>query len=166
MQVLNLLSFKKKIRKNRPAFRKFLNRLRNNPPRGLDSLAVRTNKLVWQETDCLACANCCKTMSPTYTNSDVLRISQHLGMTPEGFRKKWLVKDRHGDYLNKQMPCQFLDLKTNMCGIYAVRPKDCAGFPHHTKRQMVDYMHVFKQNIDFCPATYKLVERMMEQVKL
>jgi hypothetical protein len=27
---------------------------------------------------------------------------------------------------------------------------------------MVDYMHVFKQNIEYCPATFRLVERMME----
>jgi len=164
MQVLNLHSFKRKIRKNRPTFRKFLNRLKNDPPRGLDNLAVNTNLLVWKETDCLSCANCCKTMSPTYTKADVKRISNHLGMKEADFRKKWLEKDRHGDWLNKSTPCQFLDLNTNMCSIYEVRPRDCAGFPHHTKRSMVDYMHVYKQNIEFCPATYRLVERMMEKV--
>jgi len=165
MQVLNLHSFKKKIRKNRPVFRKFLNRLKSNPPRGLDKLAVHTNTQVWQDTDCLSCANCCKTMSPTYNSADISRISKHLGMKEAEFRKKWLVKDKHGDWLNKSLPCQFLDLGTNKCSVYEVRPRDCAGFPHHTKRRMVDYMHVFKQNIDFCPATYKLVEKMMEKVQ-
>jgi hypothetical protein len=29
---------------------------------------------------------------------------------------------------------------------------------------MVDYMHVFKQNIEYCPATFRLVERMIEKV--
>ena len=42
-----------------------------------------------------------------------------------------------------------------------VRPADCAGFPHHTKKKMIDYMHVYKQNVEYCPATYKMVERMM-----
>jgi hypothetical protein len=45
-----------------------------------------------------------------------------------------------------------------------VRPRDCAGFPHHTKRRMVDYMHVFKQNVEYCPATYRLVELLMQKV--
>ena len=74
---------------------------------------------------------------------------------------KWLYYDRKDkDWMNKQQPCQFLDLNTNMCSIYAVRPADCAGFPHLTKRKMVNYMHVHKQNIAYCPATYRMVEKM------
>ena len=103
-------------------------------------------------------------MSPTYTPQDLRRISLHLGMTVDAFKEKWLYKDRNGDWLNKQQPCQFLNLEDNKCSIYAVRPKDCAGFPHHTKRRMIDYMHVFKQNIEYCPATYKLVEIMKARI--
>jgi hypothetical protein len=29
---------------------------------------------------------------------------------------------------------------------------------------MVDYMHVHKQNIEYCPATYKLVEKMQAAI--
>jgi Fe-S-cluster containining protein len=159
-----LRSYKGLMRTNRSAFRRFLSRIEKNPPRGLDSMVVQANVTVWRETDCLACANCCKTMSPTFTNADVQRISAHLGMTPEAFRKKWLYKDRQGDWLNKSQPCQFLNLADNKCSIYEVRPRDCAGFPHHTKRRMVDYMHVFKQNVEYCPATYRLVELLMQKV--
>jgi Fe-S-cluster containining protein len=101
-------------------------------------------------------------MTPTFTNTDIKRISAHLEMTEDAFKKKWLKKDRSGDWINTRQPCQFLNLKDNKCSIYEVRPKDCSGFPHHTRRQMVDYMHVFKQNIEYCPATFRLVERMME----
>lgn len=159
-----LRSYKGIMRTNRSAFRRFLTRIEKNPPRGLDARVVEANVTVWQETDCLACANCCKTMSPTYTATDIKRISAHLGMSTEDFRKKWLYKDRQGDWLNKSQPCQFLNLEDNKCSIYAVRPRDCAGFPHHTKRRMVDYMHVFKQNIEYCPATHRLVEEMMKKL--
>lgn len=165
MEPVNLRSFKQKVRNHRRAFRRFLTKLENKPPRGLDKLSVEVDKEVWQETDCLTCANCCKTMSPTFTGKDVKRISQHLGMTEKAFREKWLYKDRNGDWMNKKQPCQFLNLKDNKCSIYAVRPRDCAGFPHHTKRRMVDYMHVFKQNVEYCPATYKLVEKMKERLE-
>ena len=84
-------------------------------------------------------------------------------MTVAEFRNKWLYKDNSGDWMNKSTPCQFLDLSTNMCGIYDVRPADCAGFPHLAKRKLKDYIHVHKQNIEFCPATYKMVEKMMEE---
>jgi Fe-S-cluster containining protein len=103
-------------------------------------------------------------MSPTYTAVDISRISQHLGMTVKEFRNKWLYKDSNGDWLNVKQPCQFLDLDSNKCSIYEVRPKDCAGFPHHTKKRMVDYMHVYKQNIEYCPATYQVVKKMMESM--
>lgn len=163
MQV-NLRSFRSKVKKNKTVFKRFLNKLLKEQPRGLDKIAAATDKEVWQETDCLTCANCCKTMSPTYTTADIKRISAHLEMTPDEFKKKWLRKDRGGDWLNKTEPCQFLNLENNYCAIYEVRPKDCAGFPHHTKRRMVDYMHVYKQNVEYCPATYKLVEKMMEKM--
>ena len=162
----SLRSYKGRMRTNRSMFRKFLNRIAKNPPRGLDTMAVQANTIVWKETDCLACANCCKTMSPTYTPGDIKRISTHLEMTPEEFKKKWLYKDRQGDWLNKSQPCQFLNLADNKCSIYEVRPKDCAGFPHHTKRRMVDYMHVFKQNIEYCPATFRMVEEMMKKINI
>ena len=94
-----------------------------------------------------------------------IRWINKLGMTPRAFREKWLYRDKSGDWMNLKQPCQFLDLQTNKCKIYAVRPKDCAGFPHHTKKQMVDYMHVYKQNIAFCPATFRVVEILMEKIK-
>ncbi len=71
--------------------------------------------------DCLACANCCKTMSPTFTQVDIKRIARHLDMSADEFRKKWLYKDRNGDWINKQQPCQFLNLKDNKCSIYEVQ---------------------------------------------
>ena len=105
-------------------------------------------------------------MTPTYSEKDMKRISAHLNMTEQEFKDKWLYKERStGDWLNKSTPCQFLDLKTNMCSIYEVRPADCAGFPHFSKKKMVYYMHVHKQNLEYCPATYRMVEKMMEKLK-
>ena len=162
MEPVNLRSFRVKVRHNKRRFRRFLTVLEKKAPRKLDAAASAVDKSVWLEVDCLSCANCCKTMSPTYTPKDIKRISAHLNMTPAQFKEKWLYLDkRENDWMNKKSPCQFLDLTTNMCSIYEVRPADCAGFPHHTKRRMIDYMHVYKQNVEYCPATYKMVERMM-----
>ena len=166
MQQINLRAFRLKLKKSKHILKRFLTRLENAPPRALDTTAVLTDAQVWLEVDCLSCANCCKTMSPTYNKADMLRISNHFGMTVEDFQKKWLYKDRQGDWLNKKQPCQFLNLADNKCSIYSIRPKDCAGFPHHTKRRMIDYMHVFKQNIEYCPATYRLVEKMRAKMML
>jgi uncharacterized protein len=158
--------FRKNVRENRRKFRLFLSKIEKRPPANLNKVTVAADKTAWLETDCLACANCCKTMSPTYTPADINRISAHLGMTADAFKKKWLYKDkREGDWMNVKQPCQFLNLKDNKCSIYEVRPADCAGFPHHDKRKMTDYMHVYKQNVEYCPATYKWVERIQALIK-
>jgi Fe-S-cluster containining protein len=163
---VNFRSFRQKARHRKTAYRRFLTRLEKNPPKGLDQLTITVEKEVWKEVDCLSCANCCKTMSPTYTLKDIKRIAAYLGMPVNTFKKKWLLKEKgfDGDWINKNLPCQFLDLKNNMCGIYAVRPVDCSGFPHLSRKRMVDYMHVHKQNIEYCPATFKMVEKMVERV--
>lgn len=161
---VSLRSFRIKVRNNKSAFKRFLSKIEKTPPRGLDNIAVQTDREVWAETDCLTCANCCKTMSPTFTTTDIKRISRHFNQTEDEFKKKWLYRDRNKDMINKLQPCQFLNLEDNKCSIYEVRPKDCAGFPHHTKRRMIDYMHVFKQNVEYCPATYRLVEKMMRKI--
>ncbi|UEG49752.1 YkgJ family cysteine cluster protein [Ferruginibacter lapsinanis] len=161
MQPINLRSFKQKVRINKRRFKSFLTKLEKNPPRGLHKTIDEIDKAVWAETDCLSCGNCCKTMTPTFTPKDIKRISAHFEMTPAEFKDKWLMYEkRDGDWQNKKQPCQFLNLKDNKCSIYEIRPADCAGFPHLTRKKTVDYIHVHQQNIEYCPATYNMVERL------
>jgi Fe-S-cluster containining protein len=160
MEPINLRAFKIKSGKNKRKMRVFLGKIEKNAPRGLDKIAEKVDKEVWQEVDCLTCANCCKSMTPTFTKQDLVRISAHFKQTPDEFKEKWLYKDKNGDWMNTRTPCQFLDKKTNMCSIYSIRPADCAGFPHLAKKKMVEYIDVHKQNVEYCPATYKMVEKM------
>ena len=165
MKPIYLPVLKRLMKQYRRKFRYFLTRLETVKPRGLDTVVKEADKEVWKETDCLQCANCCKTMTPTFTPTDIKRIAAHFGQTQDEFKEKWLYKERStGDWMNKKQPCQFLDLRNNKCSIYAVRPADCAGFPHHTKKQFTEWVHVYKQNIEYCPATYRLVEKLYEKL--
>lgn len=102
-------------------------------------------------------------MTPTYTSKDIRRIAAYLKMPVGEMKSKWLKKERGtGNWLNKITPCQFLDITTNRCNVYEARPADCAGFPHLNKKRITDYIHVHKQNLDECPATFKMVEKMKE----
>ncbi len=159
---VNLRSFRTLVKKNKKRLRSFIARLQKKPVAALRLVTLEANELAWAKTDCLDCANCCKTMSPTYTRKDITRISGFLGMTKKAFMEKWLYRDKTGDWMNKKQPCQFLDMKTNMCNIYEVRPRDCAGFPYHGTKNIKEYGHMFKQNVEFCPATYRLVEIMQD----
>ncbi|HVX50125.1 MAG TPA: YkgJ family cysteine cluster protein [Chitinophagaceae bacterium] len=166
MEKINLRSFKQKARHNKRAFRRFLGKVEKNPPRRLDKTMEEIDKEVWGETDCLSCANCCKTMTPTFTEKDIKRIAGHLQMTPDEFKNKWLhFEKKDKDWVNNKQPCQFLNLNDNKCSIYVVRPESCAGFPHLTKKKTVEYIHVHQQNVEYCPATYKMVERLMARLE-
>jgi Fe-S-cluster containining protein len=111
----------------------------------------------------MECANCCKTMTPTFTKADITRISAHLGMSTKNFKDKWLKKDESGEWVNTTQPCQFL--VDNKCSVYEVRPADCAEFPHHNKKPFDLYNDTFKNNLVHCPATLTLVERLKKDIE-
>jgi Fe-S-cluster containining protein len=167
MKSVNLRSFKIQSKKKQRACRYFLTRLENSAPRGLDSIAAAIDKEVWKEIDCLSCANCCKEMTPTFTPQDLKRIATHVNVPVNEFKEKWLKYEKKDKYwVNASQPCHFLDLKTNKCSIYALRPADCAGFPHLTKKKALSYLHVHKQNMAYCPAALKFIELLKERIIL
>ena len=166
MQPINLRSFNQKVRYHKKRFKRFLGKVERNPPKNINTIVDKVNNEIWQEIDCLSCANCCKKMTPTFTGKDIKRIALHFEIKPIEFKNKWLYQEKKsGDWMNVKQPCQFLNLQNNMCSIYEVRPLDCAGFPHLNKKKVTDYIHVHQQNVEYCPATYKMVEKWMVEMQ-
>lgn len=165
MQPVNFEQFKTNYESKKKSYRSFITRLENNEPQKADAVSDITDKEVWQEIDCLSCANCCKKMTPTFTAHDIKRAATFLHISPKTFKEKWLFREpKDKDWVNKTQPCQFLDLTTNMCSIYPARPADCAGFPHLNKKPFKDFGYIHKQNIEYCPATLKFVELLKEKI--
>jgi uncharacterized protein len=163
---MNIKSFKAKAKRNKPALVKFLRKFNKKFIKNMHATTLLKDAEVWQEVDCLSCANCCKTMTPTYTPADLKRIAAHFKITKKQLFDKYMMTDAdNGDIVNKTTPCQWLDLKTNKCDIYEIRPADCSGFPHHTKKRFDSYNHVYEQNLDKCPATYALVNKIKSWVE-
>lgn len=165
MLPVNFRTFKKNLLLYRQSFRRFLNKTEKAPPKGIDKLTPIIEMEVWKEVDCITCANCCKKMTPTFTPADLKRISRHFNQTQQQFKDQWLRIDKNKDLINKTEPCQFLNLLDNKCSIYEVRPADCSGFPHLSKKKWTDYAYIHKQNIDYCPATFRMVQKMIERVR-
>lgn len=162
-QLVNIKSFRAKVARNKKKMQEFVQRIDDRPPANLDAICAESDAAVWTEIDCTTCANCCKRMSPTYTAADIKRIAAYLHISVSEFKKKWLYREEGEtkDWLNVSTPCQFLDMTTNRCSIYEVRPLDCATFPHLSKQNMKEYFHVHRQNVEYCPATYRMIEKMM-----
>jgi Fe-S-cluster containining protein len=161
---MDLEKFRITAARKKKSLSAFLDKLDNLVPPDMQEIVDKADAEMWQETDCTTCANCCKTMTPTYSTKDISRIAKHLGMKPAAFKEKWLYKeDSTGDWMNKQQPCQFL--ADNKCSIYEVRPVDCAQFPHHNLKPFDLYGDTFKMNLIHCPATLSLVDKVKKVVE-
>jgi len=161
---MDLKKFRVVAGRKKRSLGEFLDKLDKKVPVDMEQLVAETDASVWQEVDCTTCANCCKTMTPTFTPTDIKRIAAHLNMDTASFKKKWLKKEADsGDWVNTTQPCQFLE--DNKCSIYEVRPSDCAEFPHHNKKPFDAYNDTFKANLIHCPATLLLVDRLKKRVE-
>lgn len=164
---MKLSSLKKQYKKHKKEFRKFIDDLESSVHEGVQEAAEEADQEVWKEVDCLKCANCCKKMTPTLHAADKKRIASYLRMSVPAFTKKYLLYSKEDkDWRMQLQPCVFLDLETNKCSIYEVRPDDCRGFPHLTKSPLQDYVYIHKQNIKYCPATFLWVEKMMDKIEI
>ena len=88
--------------------KKFFAKLRKKPPKNLDYTMQELHEAEFKRTDCLTCANCCKTTGPLFTNADVERISKSFRMKAQKFIETYLRVDEENDYVLQQTPCTFL----------------------------------------------------------
>jgi Fe-S-cluster containining protein len=153
--------FKSEVKKHLKQYTTFLRGLHSRKITGLNAKLNRFHKEAYTAIDCGQCANCCKTMTPTYTKADVKRIARHVGLTPQAYWKKYLAQDESGDIIHRKTPCHFLD-KNNRCSIYEVRPQDCRLFPHTQRKDFLYQRQIHLQNLDECPITHHVVKRMHE----
>ena len=149
--------FRKEAFKKRPENKKLFNNLRRKKDHFVDDLFHKWNDDVFAKTDCLDCANCCKTTGPHFTRRDIERISKHFKVKPGTFVSDYLRIDEDNDYVLKQLPCPFLE-DDNYCGIYDVRPKACAEFPHTDHKNMKKLFSITERNVEICPAVFEIVE--------
>jgi uncharacterized protein len=138
---------------------KFLKRLKRRDPRWVDDIFHGVHDDVFRETDCLTCANCCKTTSPIFYENDIDRIAKFLRIRPGDFITRYLQIDEDKDYVLKSAPCPFLDSE-NYCSIYEARPKACREYPHTDRKKIVQIMELTHRNTMVCPAVLEMVERL------
>ena len=145
--------------------KKFFAKLKKTPPKDLDYVMQELHEEEFQRTDCLTCANCCKTTGPLFTTADVERIAKHLRLKPQKFIDTYLRVDEENDYVLQSVPCTFLDAE-NYCMCYDVRPKACREFPHTDRKKFQQISNLTLKNVAICPAAFNIVEEMKRRVKL
>ena len=116
----------------------------------LETMDLKVHSLHYQiseQTDCLACANCCRTLGPRITDKDVDKIA------------KYLQVDEDGDTVFQSMPCVFLGAD-NYCAIYESRPKACKEYPHTDRKRFYQIFNLSIKNAYNCPIVYSVLEEL------
>ncbi|RSK39180.1 YkgJ family cysteine cluster protein [Mangrovimonas spongiae] len=144
--------------------KEFFKKLKKKPPKQLDYIMQELHEEEFEKTDCLTCANCCKTTGPLFTDKDIQRISKHFRMKPSQFIDQYLRIDEDNDYVLKSVPCTFLGAD-NYCMIYDVRPKACREFPHTDRKKFQQISNLTMKNVAICPAAFNIVETMKKRIK-
>ncbi|WP_228852260.1 YkgJ family cysteine cluster protein [Aegicerativicinus sediminis] len=143
----------------------FFSKLKKRPPKNMDLLMQEMHEEEFQRTDCLQCANCCKTTGPLFTDKDIERLAKKFRMKPSDFIETYLRMDEDNDYVLKSVPCPFLGFD-NYCSVYEDRPKACREYPHTDRKKIYQIGNITIKNTAICPAAFNIVEEMKKRIKL
>ncbi|HEY3405778.1 MAG TPA: YkgJ family cysteine cluster protein [Ohtaekwangia sp.] len=156
---MDLTRFREAAKNKALENKKFLQSLKRKDARKVDDGFHQVHEEVFEEIDCLTCANCCKTTSPIFYQTDIERVAKSLRMKPGDFIEKYLQIDEDKDYVLKSSPCPFLDAD-NYCSVYDDRPKACREYPHTDRKKMVQITELTYKNTLVCPAVLEMVDRL------
>lgn len=156
---MDIIRFRERAANKATDNRKFLQGLKKKDARKVDDAFHSVHEEVFEEMDCLTCANCCKTTSPIFYQTDIERVAKALRMKPGDFIEMYLRVDEDKDYVLKSSPCPFLD-QDNYCRVYESRPKACREYPHTDRKKMVQITELTYKNTLVCPAVLEMVERI------
>jgi uncharacterized protein len=145
---------------------KYFQRLKKRTPKTLDLTMRDLHDKEFSKTDCMRCANCCKTSSPIVTEKDIQRISKHFRMKEARFISQFLERDSDDFYVLQTVPCHFLDANDNSCTIYDVRPKACGEYPHTNRKKFIQITDLTLKNAEICPATFNIIENLKKAIPL
>ncbi len=152
-----------KAKSRKKQIKQLLAKLNKLPVKQVDSYFHEEHDKVFEQIDCLKCANCCKTTGPLFTQKDIERIAHHLNQKPGAFIEQYLRLDEDNDYILKSTPCIFLD-KSNYCSIYDIKPKACGEYPHTNRRNMNEISTLTFNNAMVCPAVSKILENIEKKL--
>ncbi|MFN3918575.1 MAG: YkgJ family cysteine cluster protein [Flavobacteriales bacterium] len=147
---------------NKKSVSETLIRFKRKKPKEVDELFHRLHNEVFEKTDCLKCANCCKTTSPIFRDVDIERLAKHLRIKSAQLIAKYLHLDSDGDYVLNFTPCPFLE-SDNYCSVYEYRPLACKEYPHTNRKNIQQILKLTTRNTEICPAVSRIVQKILQK---
>lgn len=165
VEPIHLPVLAKKKEKENWRFRTFLKAHCGLDSAGLDQRVNEITRSVWAGIDCTACANCCKTVSPTLSDDDIERLSRRLGIERQHLIETYLQPTQPGSdnsWQTRTTPCPFL--KDNRCSVYEERPADCRGYPYLEEFDFIFRTVAMIERTFTCPIVYEVIEELKRSV--
>lgn len=147
------------------SFRRFLKTECNLEPNKVDQRVFEITRRVWAGIDCTTCANCCRELTPTFSEEEVDRVAHRLRMQRREFIQTYLKRadaDSDHPWQTRSTPCPFL--KDNLCSIYEDRPAECSGYPYLYMPNFVSRTLGMVERTFTCPIVYEVVEELKESL--
>ena len=144
--------------KSEPDWKRFL--VKNK--KRLEGMDVQVHALhdkITKQTDCLSCANCCRSLGPRIIDKDLGRMAKVLRLKTADVIAKYIRIDEDGDMVFQSMPCPFLG-SDNYCSIYESRPKACREYPHTDRKRFYQIFNLSVKNAYTCPIVYKVLDNL------
>jgi Fe-S-cluster containining protein len=136
-----------------------IDRIRKKPPKNLDTKLHILHDYYSEKINCLDCAQCCKSISPAVSYSDIERLAKHLKTKTSHIIDSYFIIDSDNDYVFTSQPCPFL-MDDNYCNIYTSRPRACKEYPHTDRRRAYQILQIHAKNIDLCPIVYQVFKNL------
>lgn len=146
---------------NKKNNKKLLKKITFKDKKKIDQIFEIEHQKEFQNRDCLKCANCCKTTSPIFRDTDIKRISSFLKIKEQELINDKLIIDYENDYVLKKSPCSFLN-HDNTCSIYNVRPLACKEYPHTNRKKMHQIIDLTIKNSTICPAVSNIITNILK----
>ena len=129
----------------------------------IDSIVHEINEQITSQIDCKNCGNCCKSLRPCLTESEIDTLSAIDDLKRADFIKRFVGSDNFEEvkYL-KDIPCKYLNNKT--CSIYTNRPEDCKSYPHTQKPEFITRALGMIDNYGICPIVFNLFEQLKRKL--
>jgi uncharacterized protein len=129
----------------------------------IDRIVHRLDKEIRSRIDCEKCGNCCKSLRPSVTESEIDTLSRIDNITQHDFVTKFVEIDNlEGTKYLKDTPCKYLEDK--ICSIYINKPEDCRSYPHTQKSEFISRTLGMIDNYGICPIVFNLFEQLKEEL--
>jgi len=148
-------------KKSEPEWKKYFTKNKKKLEK-MDEIVHDLHHDISSKTDCLQCANCCRTLGPRITDKDVERMGKALRMKPVDVINLYLKIDEDGDMVFTSMPCPFLGAD-NYCSIYENRPKACREYPHTDRKRFYQIYNLSIKNASTCPIVYGVLNELVKK---